>query len=76
MAGRADAQLNVRPDLLQDFFSKQFTISWWMHAISGEQTIFKFLRTDTSSGLLINANPFGQIEIRRYSGDADSLIPI
>ena len=73
---RANAQLNIYPDLLQDFFNKRFTIGWWMRAVSGEQTLSQFLRADTSSGLLITANPFGQIEIRRYPGESDSDIAI
>jgi hypothetical protein len=70
----AQAHLNIHPELFRNFFNHPFTIEWWMRAVSGEQTLLRFEREDTSSGLLISANPFGQIEVHRYPGEEDSDI--
>lgn len=72
----ASARLSLRPEVLRNFFNKPFTIQWWMRAVSGEQTIFRFMRPDSSSGLAVLANPFGQIDIRRIPATGDSDIAI
>jgi hypothetical protein len=72
----ASAHLNLRPQVLQSFFNNPFTIEWWMHAVSGEQILFKFLRPDSLTGLTILANPFGQIDVRRFPSNSDSDIAI
>jgi hypothetical protein len=70
----ASAQLHLRPELLRSFFDNQFTLEWWMRAVSGGQTIFKFLCPDSVSGLTISANPFGQIVVSRFPLKSDSDI--
>jgi hypothetical protein len=75
-SSHASARLTIRPDLLQHFFNNPFTIEWWMRAVSGEQTLFKFFRPDSLSGLLISANPFGQIAVSRFPMNSDSDIAI
>ncbi|MDP4236566.1 MAG: hypothetical protein Q8919_08985, partial [Bacteroidota bacterium] len=72
----ASARLILRPELLRDFFDHSFTIRWWMRSVSGEQTIFKFLAADSLSGVSVNVNPFGQIDVRRFPSTNDSDVVI
>ena len=72
----AVAKLSLRPEVLQNFFNRPFTIQWWIRAVSGEQAIFRFMRQDSSSGLAVLANPFGQIDIRRIPTGGDTDIAI
>ncbi len=72
----ASAYLHLKPELLRSFFEKSFTIGWWMKTASGEQTIFRFLRSDSLSGLTISANPFGQITVSKFPFASDSDIAI
>lgn len=73
---RAFSKLILRPHVLQHFFNNPFTIEWWMRAVSGEQTVFKFLGSDSLTGFTISANPFGQISVARYPFVSDSDIII
>ncbi len=68
----ACAQLKLSPNLLRKFFDHEFTLQWWMRAVSGEQTLFKFLRSDSLTGLTISANPFGQMNLSRFPFVSDS----
>lgn len=70
------ANLHLRPELVRRFFDNPFTIEWWMRAVSGEQFIFRFLRSDSLTGLDISANPFGQIDVSRFPMSSDSDIAI
>lgn len=71
----ATARLVLPPDVLQQFISGPFTISWWMKAPSGETMIHRFLHRDSASGFSISLNPLGQIAIAKYPVvDADSDI--
>jgi hypothetical protein len=72
----ASATLSLRPEILKGFFNNTFTVAWWQRAVSGEQMILKFLRTDSLTGLTISANPFGQIDVRRFPSISDSDVAI
>ncbi len=72
----ASARLSIPPNVLRIFFDRPFTLQWWMRAVSGEQTLFKFIRSDSLTGITISTNPFGQINVSRYPFVSDSDIII
>jgi len=73
---RGFAGLVIRPEILRAFFANSFTIEWWQRAVSGEQIIFRFLRSDSLVGLDISANPLGQIDIQKFPSNSDSDIAL